>query len=124
MLNGVKSAALTAWLSVMVKFCSHRRVYPMDTDIRGNTSCCTVTPMIQSDGRVPQPFRMAGSYDRLGGAFGTAKLRLLICPHSAFWSGFCRSQSGAKLLRRGSPAAFVSHPHDRVTLVGMRDEGS
>src|SRR5215510_11096707 len=99
MLNGVKSPAVTSWLSVTVKFCSQRRVYPIDTDMRGSSSCCNVTPMIQSDGRVPQPCRMAESYDRLGGAFGTPKLRLLICPHSPFWRGFSRSQSSARLLQ-------------------------
>ena len=75
--------------------------------------------MIQSDGRVPQPCRIAGSKERLGVALGDPKFKSLMVPQVSaplFASGFCRLQSGTKFL-------FVS-VHERVTLTGMRDDGN
>src|SRR4051812_22783869 len=120
MLNASKSAAVTARLSLTVKFCSHRLKYPTSTDTPGSSFCCTDAPNCQSLGRTPQPSSSAGS--KLLLKTGLPKFELLNWPHTsppavdrfcAF--GFSRSQSGTKL-----PLLSV---HERVTAGGAPSAG-
>src|SRR5215472_2050775 len=120
MLNVPKSDGDTARLSVAMNPWNQRRTYPTSTDTRGSTSCCTEKPTDQSDGRTPQPLRMAGSivleYTFL------PKFRFESAPQTSppvrcrsCASGLVRSQSGAKL-----PLLSVQL---RVTLCAMREVG-
>src|SRR5947209_4392817 len=81
---------------------NQRRTKPTSTDTRGSTSCCTETPNAQSDGRVPQPLRIAGSIVLLNTFF--PKFAFENAPHTSppddrrsCATGLSRSQSGVKL---------------------------
>src|SRR6185295_10149024 len=117
--NRLKSDGLTARLSVTAKPKNSRWKKPTSTDVRGSTSCCTDTPQFQSDGRTPQPLRIAGSIVLLKVA--VPKFRLLMTPQKSPLGpkscvfGFERLQSGFQ-----SPLRSVQV---LVTLVASRDVG-
>ena len=64
-LNPVTSPGVTERLSVTKKLPYQRRKYVTSTDVPGRTSCWTPLENSQLLLRIPQPLRMAGSYEEL-----------------------------------------------------------